>query len=357
MAPRFAFPFILATLLVTLVVAEPGGDAPNDWSAAADAPLGQHEGTLDGADWQDWYRFAWTSESLLRLTLSVPGDSHVHLLVLTDDGGWLDDVHVSGWSGEAVVAANVTYPALGGALRVGVENVGSESLAYTLTAEEVARPDYVVSGLTVTPLPVGTDAAALYTGTLREVAFDVTNVGGDGWGGAEVTVATQDGVVTRVGGAAVALAQGESTRVVLTWDALRTGTLGDARVTAAAAATWEVATTDNAQTVDSYGLAYGTGVSRTLGADAGACNGYLALACYGVDARPAGVDAYQATYALLVVQYAFVGASTEDAYVGAFAGGPFVFVGASVDHNVGAGGRAAACAFVVLGACQGVYLP
>lgn len=135
-------------------------------------------------------------------------------------------------------------------------------------------PDIAVTGLSVEPVPIRTDAVAVPLGTQRDVIVDLGSLGtaDPGWVGLYVYAVMADGKSQRIAERTwdnIAVGDAWSERV--RWDAR--GSVGDARIYAVAC-TWDDAKASNDwASVDAYALVGGTGFGTSIsGSTWGNCN-------------------------------------------------------------------------------------
>lgn len=261
------------TLLLE-IVERPMDEAPDEWSAAVTVPPGAYDGSVNWqwGDLGDWYRIENPPDTYTRVT--VTHDGYVVLYVRTDDGRLLDEV----WSGSAI-SRTLVLPA--SALRVGVSS--NWGAGYTLTLEHGPTTDFAVTGLSVTDPGLGAE---------RTVAFDLTNLGpASGTGRADLAVrTTSDDTLTWLAVLTPDLAGGETRHVVVPWDPVATGTVGDAVIIARAWGPYDSDASNGEATASTYGLSEGTGQGRTVGATGGTCPAVPLLGnarpCASYDIRP-----------------------------------------------------------------------
>lgn len=353
---------MLSLLATTVVLAEPGGDAPDDWADAVTVAAGAYNGTLDAVDKQDWYRFVIPSGAALRLTLTVPNGPATGLNTTDDAGGRREVIEVGPQPGSnaTTLSWTGTYARSGEALRVGVQRwLGN--VTYELVAEEVPLPDFAVTNLTVTPQP---------NGTMRTLAFDVTNAGiAAGAGNVQTSVYTiTDRQTTRIDEVPVALASGETRHVEVAWDAFATGTVGRATVTARASVGQDANATNDAQTTAATGLFEQVGAGITLGTTSYGCwlpprTPVVTLpvgACHNVSARPAEwtLGAGGGTLVGGLGAQVTLSRAGVDTIAGGYASAPYSYGYLSARRGPEGNGTVLACARVLIPTvCQAVPTP
>lgn len=225
-------PSVIFTLLL-LLVSTPvradagGGDAPGAWDAAVDAPLGTHEGVLDGYD-ADWYRIVHPAGKGVRIDFETDGPHEIFLTLRADDGQILETRFLEPSADGTLLDGG------GGAVRFGVSPwaPSGATQAYTFTASEVALADAAVERLEVKAVQDEIGGVGFAHPTRRVVEVDLANHGPvPGEGRLWVTArAPTDHSWERIAFLEFDLAASETLAYVFEWDA--TGVVGDVIVEA-----------------------------------------------------------------------------------------------------------------------------
>lgn len=281
--------FTLRLVLLLLVAsapvrADPGGDdAPNDWRAPREVPLGTHEGTVGGGDHVDWYSIVQPPGKGIRVDVSVTGGP-LEILLTQANGNVVDEtildpaqtptVSVVGGGGGEVHLALWAWPHTGSVRH------------YVFTATPVDLPDVAVVHLEVRPLRYEVFGVQVEDPTRRFVDVEVANVGTrplEARLHVGTTTPTDNGHTT-IGEDRLALAPGEQASYTLVWDA--TGLVGDVEVLAAASllGAHDLDPTNNGRRVETHAAHPGDGQGVTiLGAFVYECLGFgSAYACVAV---------------------------------------------------------------------------